>query len=174
MPLLLYYDTHYYDAPHYLTGPRVLLAEQLRRKPCPRLSDSPVFGTVVDREAAFVGHFTQGRATLTELEIVLTELCASYTDLLELGRAKYVTSQRFNELLDRMGVYAKCVADMVGAEALSLLASQFEKGQGESEEMRFVPLEVAVAPATRRLPNPNPAGNSPSASPKNRARWSAA
>ena len=148
----------------------MLLAEQLRRKPCPRMSDSPIFGIVADREAAFVGHFTQHRATLTELETVLTELCASYTELLELSRAKYVTSQRFGELLDRMGVYAECVADMVGAGALSLLASQFDKGQGESEEMRFVPLEVAVEPATRRLPHPKPVGNSPS--PKNRARRS--
>ena len=52
------------------------------------MSDSPVFGTVADREAAFVGHFTQRSATLTELEAVLTELCASYTELLELGRAR--------------------------------------------------------------------------------------
>ena len=149
----------------------MLLAEQLRRKPCPRMSDSPVFGNVADREVSFVRHFTQCPATLTELETVLTELCASYTELLELGRAKYVTSQRFDELLDRMGVYAEGVAGMVGAGALSLLASQFDKGQGESEEMRFVPLEVAAEPATRRLPNPTPVGgNSPS--PKNRARRS--
>ena len=134
------------------------------------MSDSPVFGTVADREAAFVGHFTQRSATLTELEAVLTELCASYTELLELGRAKYVTSQRFDELLDKMGVYAECVAGMVGAEALSQLESQFDKGQGEGEEIGFVPLEVAVEPETRRLPKPKPASNSPS--PKSRVRRS--
>jgi hypothetical protein len=59
---------------------------------------------------------------------------------------------------------------MVGAKALSQLESQFEKGQIESEEMEFVPLEVTVEPETRRLSKPKPVSNS--SSPKSRVRRS--
>jgi len=153
--------------------------EQLRSKPCPRSSSYsevrlPVVERLAERECNFVQHSAHLPATLTELDTLFAELCADYTEVLQIAHTSYVESGAFAATLDQMGAYAEGVAALVGTEAVATLASSFDRMAAPSDddgpEYHFVPLEdfstsrrPSLASPSRR-PSLVPQGLSPQAS----------
>jgi hypothetical protein len=144
--------------------------EQLRSKPCPRLREPPVAERLAEREYHFVQHSAHQPATLDELDTLFGELCADYTEVLQIAHTRYVESGAFAATLDQMGAYAEGVAALVGADAVAKLASSFDRMAAPSDddgpEYHFVPLEVTPASRRPSLVNSPAASRRPSLSPQ--------
>ena len=125
--------------------------EQLRRDPCPHVrggDEQEAVERLADREYHFVQHVVQRPATLDELDALFAELCADYTEILQMAYTRYIESGYFVETLEEIGAYAEGVAGLVGVDAVASLARSFDRMVGDKEgtEYHFVPLEVAPAP----------------------------